>query len=78
MACTKFQLEESKKPSPRYALELRTIRGMIQEADNMDKGLRTVLGLKLAAWGNTRQQPQQPPSMGHTPSFAQPAIGTQG
>ncbi len=48
MASTKFQLEESKKPNPRYALELRTIRGMIQEADNMDKGLRTDLGLKLA------------------------------
>ena len=75
MASTKFQLEESKKPNPRYVLELHTIRGMIQEADNMDKGLRTVLGLKLAAQGNAPvpQQPQQPPSMGPTPSFVQPA-----
>ncbi|KAH8977699.1 hypothetical protein EDB86DRAFT_3000152 [Lactarius hatsudake] len=68
-------LEECKKPNPRYVLELHTIRGMIQEADNMDKGLRTVLGLKLAAQGNASvpQQPQQPPPMGPTPSFAPPA-----
>jgi hypothetical protein len=49
---------------------------MIQEADNMDKGLRTVLGFKLSAQGNApapQQPPQQPPSMGSTPSFAQPA-----
>jgi hypothetical protein len=74
MASTKFQLEESKKPNPRYILELHTIRGMIQEADNMDKGLRTVLGFKLAAQGNAPapQQPQQPPPMGPT-IFAQPA-----
>ena len=74
MASTKSQLEESKKPNPRYVLELHTIRGMIQEADNMDKGLRTVLGFKLAAQGNASvpQQPQQPPPMGPT-SFAQPA-----
>ena len=78
MASTKFQLDESKKPNPRYILELHTIRGMIQEADNMDKGLRTVLGLKLAAQGNTPvpQQPQQPPPTGSTPSFTQstPAV----
>ena len=76
MVSTKFQLEESKKPNPRYVLELHTIRGMIQEADNMDKGLRTVLGFKLSAQGNApapQQPPQQPPSMGSTPSFAQPA-----
>lgn len=74
MACTKLQLEESKKPSPRYVLELHTIRGMIQEADNMDKGLRTVLGFKMAAQGNAPvPQSQQPPSMGPTPSFTQPA-----
>jgi hypothetical protein len=74
MASAKFQLDESKKPNPRYVLELHTIRGMIQEADNMDKGLRTVLGFKLAAQGNAPapQQPQQPPSMGPT-QFAQPA-----
>jgi hypothetical protein len=75
MASTKFQLEESKKPNPRYILELHTIRGMIQEADNMDTGLRTVLGFKLAAQGNppAPQQPQQPPSMGLSPLSAQPA-----
>ncbi|KAH9178368.1 hypothetical protein EDB89DRAFT_1930798 [Lactarius sanguifluus] len=75
MASTKCQLEECKKPNPRYVLELHTIRGMIQEADNMDKGLRTVLGLKLAAQGSASvpQQPQQPPPMGPTPSFAPPA-----
>ncbi len=43
MASAKSQLEELKKPNPRYALELHTIRGMIQEADNMDKGLKAVL-----------------------------------
>ncbi|KAH9178377.1 hypothetical protein EDB89DRAFT_2239613 [Lactarius sanguifluus] len=80
MASTKCQLEECKKPNPRYVLELHTIRGMIREADNMDKGLRTVLGLKLAARANSPvpQQPQQPPPMGPTPSFPRPAIGTQG
>ena len=41
----------------------------------MDKGLRSVLGFKLAAQGNAPvpQQPQQPPSMGPTPSFVQHA-----
>jgi hypothetical protein len=75
MASTKFQLEESKKPNPRYILELHTIRGMIQEACNMDKGLRVVLGFKVAAQENlpAPQQPQQPPSMGPSPSSAQPA-----
>ena len=43
MAYAKSQLEELKKPYPRYVLELHTIRGMIQEADNMDKGLKAVL-----------------------------------
>ena len=43
MASTKFQLEETKKPNPRYVLELRTIRAMIQEADRMDEGLSIVL-----------------------------------
>ncbi|KAH8979591.1 hypothetical protein EDB86DRAFT_2835793 [Lactarius hatsudake] len=62
MTSTKYQLEECKKPNPRYVLELHTIRGMCQEADSMDKGLRTVLGLRLAAQGNSPvpQQPQQP------------------
>jgi hypothetical protein len=43
MVSAKYQLEELKKPIPRYVLELHTIRGMIQEADNMDKGLKAVL-----------------------------------
>ena len=43
MVAAKSQLEELKKPIPRYVLELHTIRGMIQEADNMDKGLKAVL-----------------------------------
>src|SRR6266404_6185778 len=76
MASTKFQLEESKKPHPRYVLELHTIRGMIQEADNMDKGLRTVLGIKAVPQGNAPvTQPQQPPPMGPA-SFAQPTPPT--
>ena len=60
MASTKAQLEEINKPNPRSVLELYTIRCMIREADNMDKGLRTVLGFKLAAQGNA-PVPQQPP-----------------
>jgi hypothetical protein len=75
MASVKFQLEENKKPNPRYILELHTIRGTIQE---MYKDLRTTFGFKLAAQGNPQapQQPQQPPSMGPTPSTAQPAPPT--
>jgi len=46
MASVKVQLENLKKPNPRYVLELHTIRGMIQEAENMDKGLRTLLGAR--------------------------------
>ena len=42
MVSTKRQLEELNKPNPQYVLELHTIRGMIQEADNMDKGLKAV------------------------------------
>ena len=74
MVATKFQLEESKKPSPRYVLELHTIREMVQEANNMDKGLRYVLDLKSAAQ-KTSPMPQpllQPPYMDPS-SFAQPA-----
>ena len=37
---------ELEKPNPRYVLELHTIRGMVTEADNMDKGLKTVLGIR--------------------------------
>jgi hypothetical protein len=50
MASTKVQLEEMNKPNPRYILELHTVREMIQEADNMDKGLRTVLSLGMYAF----------------------------
>ena len=42
MASVKVQMEELKKPNPRYVLELLTIRRMIQEVDNMDKGLKAV------------------------------------
>lgn len=45
MASITFQLEESKKPNPRYVLELNTIREMKQKADSMDRGLRELLGL---------------------------------
>ena len=74
MAAAKFQLEESNKPHPRYVLDFHAIRGMIQEADNMDKGMRTALGLKLATQVNVSvpQQPQQPPSTGATSSFTHP------
>ncbi|KAI0249895.1 hypothetical protein BJV78DRAFT_1224130 [Lactifluus subvellereus] len=80
MASTKVQLEEMHKPNPRYILELHTIRGMIQEADNMDKGLKTVLGFgtrqSTVASGNgppAPQQPQQPPTLGTPAPFAPPA-----
>jgi hypothetical protein len=49
MASVRAQLEELEKPNPRYVLELHTIRGMIQEADNMDKGFRAVLGYRTQA-----------------------------
>jgi hypothetical protein len=80
MASTKYQLGEMTKPNPRFILELHTIRGMIQEADNMDKGLRTVLGIGVRQSGvapsNSApppQPPQQPSNMGNTVPFAQPA-----
>src|SRR6266850_3020150 len=63
MASVRAQLEELEKPNPRYVLELHTIRGMIQEADNMDKGLRAVLGI--------RTQVSMMPS-GGVPSAPQP------
>ena len=53
MAAVKFQLEELKKPYPRYALELHTIRGMIQEADNMDKGFKAVIQRNLTPPSST-------------------------
>ncbi|KAH9955757.1 hypothetical protein BGW80DRAFT_292906 [Lactifluus volemus] len=51
MASTKYQLGEMNKPNPRLILELHTIWGMFQEADNMDKGLRTVLGIGMRPSG---------------------------
>ena len=45
MAFARAQLEELKKPNPRCPLEFHTIRGMIEEADNMDKALTTILGI---------------------------------
>ena len=47
MASVRAQLEELKKPHPRYVLELHTIRGMTQEADNMAKSLRAGLGIRM-------------------------------
>jgi hypothetical protein len=47
MAATKFQVKEMRNPHPRCALDIHTIRGMIQEADNMDKGLQTILGSRV-------------------------------
>jgi hypothetical protein len=44
MVSTRAQLEELKTLNPRYVLELHTIRGMIQEADYMDKELKFGFG----------------------------------
>ena len=82
MASVKLQLEELKKPNPRYVLELHTIRGMIQEADNMDKGLKAVLqktqGLTPGSVPSAPQPPPQPPSAGTAPLFVQPTAGPPG
>jgi len=76
MASVKVQLESLKKPNPRYVLELHKIRGMIQEAENMDKGLRTLLGARtyhrptIPARGGPWPPPPilpPPPSMGIPP-----------
>ncbi|KAH9972701.1 hypothetical protein BGW80DRAFT_1445679 [Lactifluus volemus] len=63
MASTKYQLGELNKPNPRSILELHTIRGMFQEADNMDKGLRTVLGIGTpkSPKGKATTKPKPPP-----------------
>ncbi|KAH8994812.1 hypothetical protein EDB92DRAFT_1943532 [Lactarius akahatsu] len=50
-----------------YVLDLYAIRGIIQEADNMDQRLTAVLGVRSAV----PHQSQQPPRP--TPSFTQPA-----
>ena len=62
MASARAQLGELEKPNRRYVLELHTIRGMIQEADNMDKGLKTVLGIRSpgSMMPSVPQQPPQP------------------
>jgi len=68
MASVKIQMEELKKPNPRYVLELHAIRGMIQEVDNMDKGLKAVLQRTQAqvmppdGATSAPQLPPQPPS----------------
>jgi hypothetical protein len=67
MASTRAQLEELKKPNPRYVLELHNIRGMIQEADNMDKGLKIVLGFRLPT-------PLLPVPSGRIPSVLPPPL----
>ena len=82
MASTKSQLEECKKPNPRYVLDFYTIRGMIQEADNMDKDLRTALGLKKQsqtqaprrAAMSTPTPPPSPPVSTLPPRPATPGI----
>ncbi|KAI9454583.1 hypothetical protein BJY52DRAFT_1188866 [Lactarius psammicola] len=60
---------------PTICIKLRKIREMVQNADNMDKSLRTGLGVMLAVQGNAPvpQRMQQPPSVGLTRSLAQPA-----
>jgi hypothetical protein len=66
MASAKSQLEELKKPNPRYVLELHTIRGMIQEADNMDKGLKAVLQriqAQMMPRDGVPSAPQPPPRL---------------
>jgi hypothetical protein len=80
MASTKAQLEELKKPNPRYMLELHTIRGMIQEVHNMDKGLKTVLSMRMqgtvppSGAPSVPQPPPLPSSAVTPPPQAQPAM----
>jgi hypothetical protein len=81
MASVRGQLDELEKPNPRYVLELHTIRGMIQEADNMNKGLMTILGHgygmqcpMMVPGGGVPSAPQLPPGphyMRMPPPFAQ-------
>ena len=75
MVSARAQLAELEKPNPRYVLELHTIRGMIQEADNMDKGLKTVLGgLGIRPQGPMMPSTPQPPQP--TAQFASPVPPT--
>src|SRR6266850_2599280 len=83
MASVRAQLEELEKPNPRYVLELHTIRGMIQEADNMDKGLRAVLGIRtqvsMMPSGGVPSAPQPlppPTSQATTPGITAPSPQT--
>ena len=78
MASVRAQLDELEKPNPRYLLELHTIRGMIQEADNMNKGLKTILGygqqcpvMVPCGVPSAPQLPPPPHCMGMPPPFAQ-------
>ena len=80
MATVRAQLEELEKPNPRHVLELHTIRGMIQEADNMNKGLKTILRYgtqcPMMVPGGVPSAPQLPPPphrMGMPPPFTQPS-----
>ena len=74
MASVKVQMEELKKPYPRYVLELHSIRGMIQEADNMDKELKAVLQtMPPSGAPSPPHPPPHPPSAGTTAQFALPA-----
>ena len=61
MASVKYQLEELKKPNPRIVLELHTIRGMIQEVDNMDKGLKGVIHRTQMPPGGVPSAPKRKP-----------------
>jgi len=91
MVSARAQLEELEKPNPRYVLELHTIRGMKREADNMDKGLKTVLaglGIRLqypmmpssGTLSGAPQLPPLPPPVGDSPQSTRPTtlVDTQG
>ena len=78
MASVKFQLEELKKPNPRIVLELHTIRGMIQEVDNMDKASKAIIhrtqGYQMPP-GGVPSAPQPPSAVGNA-LFAPPVPPT--
>ncbi|KAH9958561.1 hypothetical protein BC827DRAFT_1269411 [Russula dissimulans] len=69
MASSKFQLDELKKPKPRTALKRHAFWDMIQEADNMDKCLRTVASL-------LHRNPPQLSSVATPASFTRPVPPT--
>jgi hypothetical protein len=76
MASARAQLEELTKPNPRYVLELHTIRGMIQEADNIDKSLRTVLGIRPGPMMASVPQPPPQPTPTIPTQFVRPTTPT--